>query len=83
MLEYYPIEYAETVLREIGRVLKPSGKCFIDIVDPDNEENQRRDYLHKYDLNNFEDTINKTGFKTLTRNTAGRMIQILLAHSTP
>jgi ubiquinone/menaquinone biosynthesis C-methylase UbiE len=78
MLEYYPIEYAETVLSEIRRVLKPGKKCFIDIVDPTSKEAQSRDYVYKYDLKAFEDLINKIGFKILTRNTAGWMIQYLL-----
>jgi ubiquinone/menaquinone biosynthesis C-methylase UbiE len=81
MLEYYPIEYAETVLSEIRRVLKPGKKCFIDIVDPTNKEAQCRDYVYKYDLKAFEDVINKIGFKISTRNTAGWMIQYLLLTS--
>ena len=78
MFEYYPIEYAETVLSEIRRVLKPSKKCFIDIVDPTNKEVQSRDYVYKYDLKAFDDMINKIGFKISTRNIAGWMIQYLL-----
>lgn len=37
MLEYYPIEYAEAVLNEIRRVLKPGKKCFVDIPHPANK----------------------------------------------
>lgn len=81
LLEYYPIEYADTVLIEIKRVLKSGKKCFIDIVDPDNKENQSRDYLYKYDLTVFEDRINKMGFNILMRNIAGQMTQYLLAYS--
>lgn len=79
MLEYYPIEYAETVLNEIRRVLKLRKKCFIDIVDPANKEVQSRDYLYKYDLKTFEAMINKIGFKKLVRNQAGRMVQYLFS----
>jgi len=79
MLEYYPIEYAETVLSEIRRVLKPGKNCFIDIVDPTNKEALSRDYVYKYDLKTFEDRINKIGFDTLTKNIAGWMIQYLLS----
>lgn len=82
MLEYYPIEYATTVLKEIRRVLKPSKKCFIDIPDPDDKENQNRDYLYKYDLKVFENLINKIGFDTLAKNVAARMIQYLLSKRT-
>jgi len=78
MFEYYPIEYAETVLNEIRRVLKPGKKCFIDIVDPTNKEAQSRDYVYKYDLKAFEDMINKIGFEKSARNIAGWMIQHLL-----
>lgn len=79
MFEYYPIEYTETVLGEIKRVLKPSRKCFIDIVDPTNKKAQSRDYVYKYDLKAFEDMVNKIGFKKLARNIAGWMVQYLLA----
>jgi ubiquinone/menaquinone biosynthesis C-methylase UbiE len=78
MLEYYPIEYAETVLKEMKRVLKLNKKCFIDIVDPAHKKAQNRRHVYKYNLKTFEDLINKTGFKILTKNTAGRMIQYLL-----
>ncbi len=78
MLEYYPIEYAETVLIEIGRVLKPGKKCFIDVVDPTSKEAQSRDYVYKYDLKAFEKMIDKIGFEMLKRNVAGWMIQYLL-----
>jgi ubiquinone/menaquinone biosynthesis C-methylase UbiE len=78
MLEYYPMEYAETVLNEIRRVLKRGKKCFVDIPDPVKKESQRRNYIYKYDLKAFEDMINKLGFKILTKNTAGLMIQYLL-----
>lgn len=78
MLEYYPIEYAETVLREIRRVLKPGKRCFIDVVNPTSEEAQSRDYVYKYDLNAFEGMVGKIGFRILARNTAGWMIQYLL-----
>jgi GrpB-like predicted nucleotidyltransferase (UPF0157 family) len=78
MLEYYPIEYAEVVLGEIKRVLKPGKKCFMDIVDPANPEAQSRDYLYKYDLKAFEEMLNRIGFKILKKNVAGRMIQYLL-----
>lgn len=78
MLEYYSIEYAETVLNEIRRVLKPGEKCFIDIVDPVNKEAQSRDYVYKYDLKAFGNMTDKIGFETLSRNVAGWMIQYLL-----
>jgi len=78
MLEYYPIEYAETVLREIRRVLKPGKRCFIDVVNPTSEEAQSRDYVYKYDLNAFEGMVGTIGFRILARNTAGWMIQYLL-----
>lgn len=81
MLEYYPIEYAEMVLSEIGRVLKSKKRCFIDIPDPNNKEAQRREYIYKYDLKTFEAMINKTGFKILATNVAGWMIQYLLARA--
>ena len=79
MLEYYPIEYAEAVLKEIRRVLKPSKECFIDIVNPTHEEAQRRDHVYKYDLEAFEDMIDRLGFKILAKNKAGWMIQYLLS----
>jgi len=81
MLEYYPIEYAESVLSEIRRVLKSGKRCFIDIPDPKNNEAQRRDYIYRYDLKTFEAMINKMGFEILAKNTAGWMIQYLLALS--
>lgn len=78
MLDYYPIEYAEIVLKEIRRVLKPVGKCFIDIADPHNPQVQNEDYVYKYDLQSFEAIIQKTGFKISARNVAGKVIQFLL-----
>lgn len=81
MLEYYPIEYAETVLSEIRRVLKPGKRCFIDIPDPNNKEAQSREYVYKYDLRSFKDMINQIGFEIMARNIAGWMIQYLLANS--
>lgn len=81
MLEYYPIEYAETVLSEIRRVLKPGKRCFIDIPDPNNKEAQSREHLYKYDLRSFKDMINQIGFEIMARNIAGWMIQYLLANS--
>ncbi len=82
MLEYYPIEYADMALNEIRRVLKPSKKCFIDIPDPGDKENQNRDYLYKYDLKTFENMLNKIGFDILAKNVAARMIQYLLSKRT-
>jgi len=79
MLEYYPIEYAEAVLKEIRRALKPGKKCFIDIVNPIHKEAQRRDHVYKYDLEAFEDMTDRLGFKILAKNAAGWMIQYLLA----
>lgn len=81
MLEYYPLEYAEIVLTEIRRVLKPNRRCFIDVVDPYNKENQSRDYLYKYNLGSLEDVVRKIGFTILEKNTAGRMIQYLLLNA--
>lgn len=78
MLEYYPMEYAEAVLNEIKRVLEPSKKCFIDIVNPTHKEAQRHDYVYKYDLKAFEDMIHKLGFEVLTKTTPGSMTQYLL-----
>ena len=80
MLEYYPMEYAEAVLKEIRRVLKPSKKCFVDIVNPIHKEAQRRDYVYKYELKAFEDMINKLGFIILAKNTTGWMKQYLLVY---
>lgn len=77
LFEYYPIEYAEVVLKEIKRVLKPEGKCFFDIVDPANKENQNRVYLYKYDLKSFADTLNSVGMNILRKKTVERMIQYL------
>lgn len=77
LFEYYPIEYAEVVLKEIKRVLKPDGKCFFDIVDPANKENQNRDYLYKYDLKSFDDILNRVGMNILSKNIVERMIQYL------
>lgn len=79
MLEYYPIEYAETVLRDIRRVLKPGKKCFIDIPDPANAKAQSRNYIYRHNLKTFENMVEKAGFKILARNVAGWMIQYLLA----
>jgi ubiquinone/menaquinone biosynthesis C-methylase UbiE len=78
MLEYYPIEYAETVLNEIKRVLKQGKNCFIDIVEPTSKEVQDKSHIYKYALEAFETLIHKVGFETSTRNTAGWMIQYLL-----
>jgi ubiquinone/menaquinone biosynthesis C-methylase UbiE len=78
MLEYYPIEYAETVLKEIKRVLKPNKKCFIDIVNPTHKEAQNRHHVYKYDLKAFENSVSRAGFELSTKNTAGWMIQYLL-----
>jgi len=79
MLEYYPIEYAEMVLTEIRRVLKSGKKCFIDIPNPSSKEAQTREYIYKHNVKAFEGMINRIGFRILVRNTAGWMIQYLLA----
>lgn len=78
MLEYYPIEYAKTVLSEVRRVLKPGKKCFIDIIDSNNKEVHSLDYVYKYDLKAFKEMINEMGFKISVENIAGKMIQYLL-----
>jgi ubiquinone/menaquinone biosynthesis C-methylase UbiE len=78
MLEYYPMEYAETVLNEIKRVLKQGKNCFIDIVDPTSKEAQDKSHIYKYALEAFETLIHKVGFEISTKNTAGWMIQYLL-----
>jgi ubiquinone/menaquinone biosynthesis C-methylase UbiE len=81
LFEYYPIEYAEVVLKEMKRVLKPFGKCFFDIVDPVNTENLNRDYLYKYDLKSFNDILNTVGMNILSKNSVERMIQYLCLNS--
>jgi ubiquinone/menaquinone biosynthesis C-methylase UbiE len=81
LFEYYPIEYAEVVLKEIKRVLKPERKCFFDIVDPANTENLNRDYLYKYDLKSFNDILNTVGMNILSQNSVERMIQYLCLNS--
>jgi ubiquinone/menaquinone biosynthesis C-methylase UbiE len=81
LFEYYPIEYAEVVLKEMKRVLKPERKCFFDIVDPVNTENLNRDYLYKYDLKSFNDILNTVGMNILSKNSVERMIQYLCLNS--
>lgn len=77
MFEYYPLEYPQIVLREIHRVLKPNGTSYIDIADPSNEEMQNRDYIFKYDLQIFENTVRNIGFQIIKKNVTGNMIQYL------
>jgi len=78
MLEYYPLEYAEVVLSEIIRVLKPEGYFFIDIPNPYDPYAQERDYIFSYDLEEFEKLVKSLRFKILTKNSAGYMLQYLL-----
>ena len=81
LFEYYPIEYAEVVLKEMKRVLKPEWKCFFDIVDPTNTDNRNRDYLYKYDLKSFNDILNTVGMTVLSKNIVEWMIQYLCLYS--
>ncbi len=78
MIEYYPLEYAEVVLLEIIRVLKPEGHCFIDIPNPNDSYAQERDYIFSYDLEEFEKLAKSLRLKILAINSAGYMLQYLL-----
>jgi ubiquinone/menaquinone biosynthesis C-methylase UbiE len=79
MFEYYPFEYTEVVLSEVIRVLKPEGKCFIDIPNPSNSYAQERDWIFGYDLVEFESLLKSLGLKIIDKNkTAGYMFQFLL-----
>ena len=77
MFEYYPLAYHQVVLREIQRVMKPEGTCFVDVADPSREEIRNRDYIYKTDLKLFENTVRDVGFQIITKNVAGNMIQYL------
>jgi len=78
MLEYYPLKYAEIVLSEIIRVLKPEGHCFIDIPNPYDSYSQERDYIFSYDLEEFEKLAKSLRLKILAEKNAGYMLQYLL-----
>ena len=78
MFEYYRLKYAEVVLSEIIRVLKPDGHCFIDIPNPYDPYAQERDYIFSYDLEEFEKLVKSLRLKILARNSAGYMLQYLL-----
>lgn len=79
MFEYYPLEYVKIVLREIVRVLKLDGYCFIDIPDPTKKYAQQRDWIFKYDLEKFETVVESAGLKIVTSNNAGCMLQYLFS----
>ncbi len=78
MFEYYPLEYVEVVLSEIIRVLKPEGKCFMDIPNPNNSYAQERGYIFSFDLEEFEKLVKSLSIRILTTNSAGYMLQYLL-----
>ncbi|KKM00034.1 hypothetical protein LCGC14_1808470 [marine sediment metagenome] len=78
MLEYYPLEYAKTVLLEIIRVLKPEGHCFIDIPNPNRPYAQEREWIFVYNLEEFEKMVISLEWLILARNNAGYMLQYLL-----
>ena len=78
MFEYYPLEYVEVVLSEIIRVLKPEGKCFMDIPNPNNSYAQERGYIFSFDLEKFEKLVKSLSIKILTKNSASYMLQYLL-----
>ncbi len=79
MFEYYPLEYIKRVFDEIIRVLKPSGKCFVDIINPYNIKVEKMTWVFKYNLDDFERLIQSYGLKILIKNKAGYMLQYLLS----
>jgi ubiquinone/menaquinone biosynthesis C-methylase UbiE len=79
MFEYYPLEYVRQVLDEIIRVLKPNGKCMVDIPNPYDIKTQNKVWIFKYNLDDFEGLIKSYGLKVLARNRAGYMFQYLLS----
>ncbi|KKM62070.1 hypothetical protein LCGC14_1525380 [marine sediment metagenome] len=78
MLEYYPLEYAKTVLSEIIRVLKPEGHSFIDIPNPNKSYAQEIEWIFSYNLEEFEKMVISLELIILTTNNAGYMHQYLL-----
>jgi ubiquinone/menaquinone biosynthesis C-methylase UbiE len=78
LFEYYPIEYTLTVLREISRVLKHGGRCFIDISNPVTDDDIPPSYIYKYDLELFENKIREIGYIIQSKNIVEPMLQILL-----
>ena len=79
MFEYYPLEYIKRVFDEIIGVLKPSGKCFIDIINPYDIKVEKMTWVYKYNLDDFERLIQSYGLKILIKNKAGYMLQYLLS----
>ena len=78
MFEYYPLKYAEVVLSEIIRVLKPGGNSIIDIPNPNDSYAQERDYIFSFDLEEFEKLVESLRLKILAKNSAGYMLQYLM-----
>ena len=78
LFEYYPIEYALKVLREIYRVLKHGGRCFIDISNPVTDDVRPRSYIYKYNLELFEKEIREIGYIIQSKNIVEPMLQFLL-----
>jgi ubiquinone/menaquinone biosynthesis C-methylase UbiE len=79
MFEYYPLEYVKQVFDEIIRVLKPNGKCLVDIPNTYDIKTQNIKWIFKYHLDDFERLIKLYGLKVLARNSAGYMFQYLLS----
>lgn len=79
MFEYYPLEYVKRVFDEIVKVLKPSGKCFVDIINPYDIKVEKMTWVFKYNLDDFERLIQSYGLKILIKNKAGYMLQYLLS----
>ena len=75
LFEYYPVEYALRVLREIHRVLKPGGSCFVDVAI---DKSSPLSYIHKYDLGKFEKNIVEIGYRIKSTNIVEPMLQYLL-----
>lgn len=79
MFEYYPLEYVKQVFGEIIRVLKPTGKCVVDIPNSFDNKTQNMAWIFKYNLKDFERLVESYGLKVLKRNSAGYMFQYLLS----
>ncbi|MFW9825642.1 MAG: class I SAM-dependent methyltransferase [Candidatus Thorarchaeota archaeon] len=79
MFEYYPLKYVEIVLSEVKRILRPDGYFFFDFADPNKKYVQERDWIFIYDLDELKRLLKSLHFKTLRKNKAGQMIQLLLS----
>ncbi|WP_099238568.1 class I SAM-dependent methyltransferase [Synechococcus sp. BDU 130192] len=80
---YYPLEYWETVLEQVRRVLKPGGFFVFDVIDPSQDMAEDWSILETYlgaevfleDLSDWQALIKKSGAK-IVKEQSGELFHL-------